>query len=366
MAAGLLQPHPGHAMTARPARFPPLRLAAAAAFAVLAGAAAGGPAAAQTFEVASIAIDDLKAVFGTVESVDEVTARARLTGTVDGIEIDEGSQVEAGDMLARVVDDTLPQQLAAIGARIAALEAQLGQAETDLARVQRLRETGTATEARLDEATTQVTVLTAEIAAAEAERDVVQAQMDQEAVLAPVTGRVLSVPVVNGEVVLPGEVIAEIASDVTVLRITLPERHARFIREGDPVLVGAGGLQASAGDDLREGTVRQVYPRIAQGRVEADVAVGDLGDFFIGERTRVFVSAGERQAIVVPVEYVYSRYGVDFVRLEGGEEIPVRVGQAVPELAFRGPPVPGGVEVLSGLHPGDVIVPPEGAGTAEP
>lgn len=337
-----------------------------AVLALLAAAFAGHPATAQTFEVASIAIDDLKAVFGTVESVDEVTARARLTGTVDGIEIDEGSQVEAGQVLARVVDDTLPQQMAAVEAQIAALDAQLSQAQTDLARVQQLRQTGTATEARLDEATTQVTVLTAQIAAAAAERDVVQAQMDQEAVLAPVAGRVLSVPVVNGEVVLPGEVIAEIASDVTVLRITLPERHARFIGEGDPVLVGAGGLQAAAGEDLREGTVRQVYPRIAQGRVEADVAVGDLGDFFIGERTRVFVSAGEREAIVVPADYVYSRYGVDFVRLESGTEVPVRVGQPVPELAFRGPPVPDGVEVLSGLFPGDVIVPPEGADAGEP
>jgi hypothetical protein len=54
-----------------------------------------------------------------------------------------------------------------------------------------------------------------------------------------------------------------------------------------------------------------------------------------------------------------TRYGVDYVRLvrEGGAIIdaPVqRGGAAVPTAA-----IPDGIEILSGLDAGDVIVPPE-------
>jgi hypothetical protein len=46
---------------------------------------------------------------------------------------------------------------------------------------------------------------------------------------------VLRVPVTIGTVVMPGESIATIAANAYLLRIEVPERHARFIRIGDPV-----------------------------------------------------------------------------------------------------------------------------------
>ena len=46
--------------------------------------------------------------------------------------------------------------------------------------------------------------------------------------------------------------------------------------------------------------MRIVYPEIQGGRVVADVDVSGLGDYFVGERTRVYIDAGKRRAIVVP------------------------------------------------------------------
>ncbi len=332
---------------------PRLALAGATLMTALAVPAAATPSTVQASRIA-----DLKAVFGTVESVDTVAARARIAGTVEGIDIDEGSLVERGQVLATVVDEKLPLELAALDAQVEAMAAQLDQVQTELERARRLRESGTAPQSRLDDAMTAVNVVTAQLAAIRAERNATQARIDEQQVLAPASGRVLDVPVVDGTVVLPGEAIAEIASDQYVLRIHLPERHARFIGEGDPVLVGAAGM-AGDGTDLRQGTIRQVYPRIDRGRVEADVTVSGLGDFFVGERTRVYVSAGHRDAIVVSDAYVYRRFGVDYVRLADGREVAVRTGRPVPALAFEGEPVPDGIEILSGLRPGDVLVLPE-------
>lgn len=330
------------------------RRVAALAAVMLAALTPTGPRA-QTFTVATTEVDDLKAVFGTVESVDTLVARSRTSGTIDGIAIDEGSRVTAGEVIGIVTDDRVPLELVAVDSRIAALLAQQHQAEVDLERAQRLRLSGAVAQATLDDAETAVDVVTAQLAAMEAERSVIAEQLNQGAVLAPGAGRVIEVHAVNGSVVLPGEPIATIASDLFILRLYLPERHARFIAPGDPVLVGAAGLTAGDGD-LRNGTIRQVYPQLDRGRVVADAEVEGLGDFFVGERTRVFVSTGRRETLVVPQRYVYRRFGLDYVRLADGTEVVVRLGASQPRAQ-----IDGGVEVLSGLAAGDVVALPEAA-----
>lgn len=328
---------------------------AAALVALLLTASMSTGAEAQTFTVVATEVDDLKAVFGTVESVDTLVARSRTGGTIDGIAIDEGSRVAAGEVIGVVTDDRVPLELVAVESRIVALVAQQHQAQVDLERAQRLRLSGAVAQATLDDAETAVDVVTAQLAAMEAERSVIAEQLNQGSVLAPGAGRVIEVHAVNGSVVLPGEPIATIASDLFILRLYLPERHARFIAAGDPVLVGAAGLAADD-SDLRHGTIRQVYPQLDRGRVVADAEVAGLGDFFVGERTRVFVSTGRRTALIVPQRYVYRRFGLDYVRLADGPEVVVRLGAPQPLAGHE-----GGVEVLSGLAAGDVLAPPETA-----
>ncbi len=170
--------------------------------------------------------------------------------------------------------------------------------------------------------------------------------MKEGAALAPGAGRVLKTPVTEGSVVLPGETIATIAEDHYILRLQLPERHARFMRAGDAVKISGRG--SADGGALSEGKVRIVYPEIEGGRVIADVEVPDVGDYFVGERTRVYVATGERPAIVIPRAYVYRRAGVDFVRLKDGAEVVVQLGSGDD----------ASVEILAGLKDGDEVVTP--------
>lgn len=91
----------------------------------------------------------------------------------------------------------------------------------------------------------------------------------------------------------------------------------------------------------------------------ADLDARGLEGGFVGARVRVLIPAGQREAIVIPARYVQTRYGVDYVRLVRADDAvidaPVQRGSAVPTEAIA-----DGVEILSGLEPGDVIVPPEG------
>lgn len=337
--------------------FRPLLAAAvvAAAFGTAAVAVPPAPAAAASgLTVEPVQIQDRKAVFATVESIKELAARARIGGTVADLIVDEGDMVEAGQVLAVVGDVKLALQMQALDARIASLQAQLAQARTEFSRATELRRQGVIAQTRLDEARTEMQVLERTVDSVRAERSVIAEQAGQGAVLAPAPGRVLDVPVQNGSVVLPGETVAVIAADSYVLRLELPERHARFLARGDRVLVGPRGLAENAAGTARDGEIVQVYPRLTNGRVVADVQVDGLGDFFVGERALVHVATGTRSAIVVPDDYLTRRWGLTFATLVDGTEVVVQPGE----------PAAGGREVLSGLRPGDVLLPPAASASA--
>lgn len=324
------------------------------AFVALAATLDGAPA--QTFTVEARTLPDRKAVLGQVDSAEETVARTRIAGTIEELIIDEGDAVTTDERIARVVDPKLLLEAAAIESRIKAAEARVRVAELERGRMATLRERGAVSQSTLDTAQTQLDVALGELAALRAERDLVERRRTDGDVLAPEAGRVLEVHVTDNQVVRPGELIATIACECYVLRLRLPERHARFISEGDPVLVGERGLSIND-EQLREGTVRQVYPRLENGRVVADVTVSGLGDYFVGERTRVFVATGERTAYVVPPAYVYERSGVKYVDVEGTGPVVVQPGQRLAE----------GIEILAGVEAGDVLVRPgsgEDAGEA--
>jgi len=305
------------------------------------------PAMAETrLTVAVEPVADERPVFATVESVREVEARARLQGTLTRLAVREGDAVAAGQVIALIEDAKHPLQLAALDARLGALAAQRRQAMQELERTRALRVTGAATQARLEDAQTALDVIEGQIAATEAERAVLVQQQREGEVLAPQAGRVLRVRGTAGAVVMPGEAIATIATDRYVLRLRLPERHARFLKQGDPVRVGARGLAAGAA--LGEGRITLVYPELQQGQVVADAEVAGLGDFFVGERVAVTIQADRRPAILIPRAFLLAGPGIDLVQVEGRGLVPVQRGPARGER----------IEILSGLAAGDVLVRP--------
>jgi RND family efflux transporter MFP subunit len=310
--------------------------------------------AAETLTVQQANVADEKAVFATVESANVVPARARIGGTVAELSVHAGDVVQPGQVIAIVGDDKLLLTIAGLDAQIAAAQSQLSQAQTDLTRAEALFRQGAGTRVALDLARTAMEVATSTMKARTAERDVARQQLVEGRVLAPVAGRVLTVPVTKGTVVLGGDPLASIAESNFILRLRVPERHSSTLKTGDTVRVDGAELGRSG---AWFGKVTLVYPTIQEGRVVADAEVPGLGDFFVGERIRVWIGAGERPAFVIPESYVVTRFGLDYVRRQqpGGEavETPVQRGQPRPTTAM-----PDALEILSGLHAGDVLVKP--------
>ncbi len=306
------------------------------------------------FEVKESAIDDLKAVFATVRSPDEINARVRTGGTITSLAIKRGSEVKSGDVLATVVDEKLALRMRALDAQIVGLRSRAETAKAEAQRQEQLAQRGFAASAKLDEARAASEVASNALKSAEAERAVITQQVEEGDVLAPAQGRVLTIPVTVGAVVMPGEAIAKIAANAYVLRLELPERHARFIKTGDPVIIGGREL-GSSDAPLGKGVISLVYPELQDGRVIADAQADGLGKYFVGERVLVWISAGKRQTIVVPRDYLFRHFGLDYARIQQSDgktiDVVVQPGQPA-RLESNG----DGVEVLAGLKPGDRLV----------
>lgn len=327
--------------------------------ALLALALASGPSLAQNEEIVVQPVDviDWKAVFATVESQNVTPARTRIGGIVARLAVDEGDRVEAGQLVAVVTDEKLGLQETGATAEVRALEAARANALVELERARKLYEDGFVSKARIDAAQTAFDMAESQLNAARAQRSVASAQEREGEVKAPAGGIVLQVPVVEGSVVTPGEAVAEIAQENYVLRISLPERHARDLGEGDPVRVAGSELPGAGNGVADEGRIVRVYPEIEDGRVFADAYVEGLGDYFVGQRVRVLVGTKTRKAIRVPADFISTRFGVDFVTVEdeSGER-----HQVVVQRARAAPAVEGEVmiEILSGVSEGDVLVRP--------
>jgi RND family efflux transporter MFP subunit len=310
--------------------------------------------AADTYTVAPRAVADEKAVFATVETANVTLARARIGGTVAQLSVKEGDHVEQGQLVATVGDDKLALQLRSLDAQIQGLEAQVAQAKSDLDRAEGLFTSGTIPKTRLDEARTAFNVASNAQRARVAERSVIEQQLSEGKVLAPAAGRVLKVPVTAGAVIMPGETVASIAEQNFVLRLRVPERHARFLKTGDTIRIDGEQL---GGNGARFGTVALIYPQIEDGRVVADAQVKGLGDYFVGERIRVWVSGGERDSVIVPAGFILTRFGIDYARVQRDSkdvvDVPVQRGRDQPR-----PDMPDALEILSGLKAGDVLVRP--------
>lgn len=292
-------------------------------------------------------ITEWKAVYGTVEPRDRIAARARLGGTLVDLAVIEGDLVKAGQPIGRIEDDKLAFQLSALDAQKGAMAAQLANAEAELKRGESLLKQGVATVQGLEARRTQVDVLKGQIAAIDAQAGVIAEQIKEGDVLAPADGRVLDVPMSKGGVVMAGEAVATIAAGGTFLRISIPERHAASLQQGDTIeLAGAGAATT--------GTLSRIYPLIQNGRVIADVDIKGLADSFVDARVLVRLPVSSREALMVPATAVTTQAGLDFVTIEQGGTVIRRTVVTAARQQIDGSDM---VEILSGLAVGDHVVP---------
>ena len=302
-------------------------------------------------------------------------------GRVEAIEFDEADVVEKGDVLVRVDDRRLREDLAQAEAQLAVAEANQIQREAELERVQSdlqsrqaaaEQASGAVSETELRQARTDVAVAEALVNAAEKEANAartrisrIEVQLEDTTVRAPFAGRVLSRLVEVGEYVSPGTAVAELAStDVYEAVIDVPETIDAASADAQTVTI-----ELDRGGELQVQNVRvvgDVDPRSRRFALVADVAGDDRLSPGMSVTATVPVS-GQAARTVVPSDAIgRSDVGPHVLMIVDGPAgkmaTPVRVtvdfrrgSDAV--LADPAPVPPGAMLVVEG---GERIMPGQG------
>jgi HlyD family secretion protein len=160
---------------------------------------------------------------GTIE-VTEIKISSKIAGRVAGLPKPEGSDVNSGDLVARLAYEELSAQ------RLSA-KANFDNAEKNYTRVKDLYKSGSISRKDLDNAEASFRI-------ARAGYDQVSATIENAVIYSPIEGTVLDTNVEVGEMAFPGTPILTIA-DLTRpwMYIYVNEKRLGFVKIGQPVKV---------------------------------------------------------------------------------------------------------------------------------
>jgi RND family efflux transporter MFP subunit len=294
-----------------------------------------------TAPVVEAVINDKLSAIGTGRANNSVTVKPYTAGRVTSIEVESGTRVEAGTVIARI--DSEVEEIALDRAKIA-----LADAQAKLERVQSLRKANTATQVQVTDA--ELVVGNARLALRDA-----QLNLDRRAVTAPIEGIIGILPVEAGNYVTTDTVVATI-DDRSRIKIDfyVPERFAAN-------MVVGGHLTASPiarPDEVFDGTVSAVDNRVDDKSrtllVQASVP-NEKDTLRSGMSFRVEVKfPGDAFPSVDPLAIQWGTDGafVWVIRDGKAKRTPVRIVQRNTEsvLVAAAGIVPGDTVVTEGVH----------------
>jgi len=282
--------------------------------------------------------DSLEAL-GTLRANETVRVTATVSDVITRIAFEDGQTVRAGDVLVQLAN-------AEATALLAEAEHQADEAKRQHERVSRLVAQGNAPEALLDERRR-------EWQAAEARADAARSRLSDRTLRAPFGGRVGLRQVSPGTLVVPGDVITTLVDDSQMkLDFTVPSIYLATVRRGTPIEATSpvypnrrfAGEVTSVDSTIdpvtRSITVRAIVPNEKQ-------------DLVPGMLMTLNLLRNERVATVVAEEAIVPRGQETFVMVVDTSTEPPRAEQRKVEIGTR---VPGRVEVVSGLSPGELVI----------
>lgn len=314
------------------------------------GAETDETASVETFERSvNVAVDTIRTtdfvnhvnVVGTVKSDNDITVSAEVSGTIVRLAINEGARFKAGDLILKIDDSSLLQEL------------EIAKANASTARESYERAAALWKESRIG---SEFAVLTAENQAkqAQANLDLIQIRVSKSNVTAPFDGVLEKRFVQEGEMAAPGTPLVRlIRTNELHVEAGVPARYAGQIRVGDAVTARVD----VRGGQTYQGRVSSVASSIDSDSrtftVKVDLA-GTNNELKVDLVAELRLEIGRlSNVVVVSQEYVQrdeSGYKVFTVADSNG------VYRAKTTYVQLGSDANNRVVIESGLNPGDVMI----------
>lgn len=303
-------------------------------------------------------------LIGTTEAISESTVASEISGIVEYFPIKEGDYVKKGDLLANLKETELRLRLKGAVAAKKRIEANLQNAEKELKRVSKLKETNSIAEKQFDNAFYTYRALSEELLQNQAEIELLNYQIKQQKVLAPFSGFVAKEHTQIGEWINKGGPVVTLL-DLDNIRITVdvPERYSVLLAPQNNVKVSI----KSVSNDPFSGKIYSVLPhgdpnsrtfpvRIHLANPNHTIKSGM-------EAMATFNLTTKKEALLVPKDAVVTAGDNRLVfMVNDGKAIPVPVkiiGYYDGDVAVVGNLKPGDQVVIRGnerLRPGQSVV----------
>jgi RND family efflux transporter MFP subunit len=305
---------------------------------------------------------------GRLQAVETVEIRPRVSGYIDKVAFTEGSQVKSGDLLFIIDPRPYQAEFDRAAADVKRYKTALELARIELARVQRLKDSGAVSEEELDERKSTVAQGEANVAGAEAARETASLNLNFTRVTSPIAGKASRAEVTRGNLVTGGinggTLLSSVVSmDPIYLYFDADEqsylRYTQSAHSGvgpssnaaqNPVQIGLANEEGFPHPGAVDFVDNQLNPQTGTIRARA-VLQNKNGQFTPGLFARVqLLVSGEYSAILIEDRAVNTDQNQKYVLLLGAnnqiEYRKVKLGRVIEGLRI----------VREGLKPGDVIV----------
>ena len=281
----------------------------------------------RTARVRSISVDAGTTVLnasGYVTARRQATVSSKTAGQITEITIEEGMEVTAGQVLARLDSSNLERtlrlaeaQAAAAGKAVLEVEAQLAEARLRQERTRRLVEQEVAGQADLDQVNGEVATLEAridrqreDIRVSERQVEVIRQQIEDMVIRAPFDG------VITAKNAQPGEMMSPIAGG------------AGFTRTGIGTIVDMTSLEIEV--DVNEAYINRVSPE-----QPVDAVLDSYDDWTIPARVIAIIPTADRDRATVRVRIGFEELDPRILP-DMGVKVSFRSAEAEPEEAPEG------------------------------
>jgi multidrug efflux system membrane fusion protein len=297
---------------------------------------------------------------GTVTPYNSVTVRPRVDGQLARVLVREGQQVKASQLLAEIDPAPYRVELAQAQGQQEQNQAQLRNAQSELARYQQLFKQDAVARQQLDRQTALVEQLRGTRAADQAAVDRARLQLSYTRIEAPISGRVGLRRVDAGNLVSAGD-----AEGLFTLAQTQPVSVLFSVPEPQVAAVRAAHAQRGADAPVVQAWDRALSTQLAQGRLDTldnqiDIATGTLrlkarfdnadDALFPNQFVNVRLALHElKDAVTIATDAVqHGSRGPYVYVVEGGKSL-IRAIRPGPESGGR-------TVVLEGLQGGEAVV----------
>ncbi|QRK13699.1 efflux RND transporter periplasmic adaptor subunit [Archangium violaceum] len=288
---------------------------------------------------------------GTLQARRAASMRAEVQGSILEMAVEQGQEVKKGQLLARIEDTSLRDQVLAARTAVRVARNAVQVARADEERNRTLANAGVITQRDLERAVLSRQQAQAQLSEAEARLAIANQQLGRTRIVAPFDGVVSERRASAGDIVQPGTALYTVIDPTSMrLEASVPASQLELLKPGARVDFNVGGF----GDRTFAGEIERINPAVdpATGQVRLYVTLPNTEQTLLtGLFAEGRVSAVQREVAAVPTSAVSLRAEPPTVmRVKDGrvEQVPVTVGMT-DELARM-------VELRSGVQVGDVLL----------